>query len=384
MKAYTAQKLKAENRMEAYRLLLREGPLSKAELSAKLGISAPTAGKIIDSFLANGIAVRSGAYSNSAGRPAEQVRIDEHAFFFVGVVLEGNYLRTGIIDPFCRLIAFSSVQRPAEFITDTLRHTVPAHIHALCDGNGIDTGRLRGIGIGTPGVFDPDTTTLVTAPLIGIAQPLCIADDIQAVSAQFGCPVVVDNDINMAVRGQQVSGAESLLLVSLGTGLGAGLILDGKLVRGGRNRAGEIGYSRFVPSDQTLLPGAGWLEDHINLAALATRFDFDIGRLPDNLTPYQKQTISAYICQLLAPCIANITLMLDIDHVVVSGIIPGGLAPHFYTELDRQLARCTPFSVTTRPPADDRADTVGAANAAYYENLPHILTSEGQIVWKIV
>lgn len=112
----------------------------------------------------------------------------------------------------------------------------------LCGEGGAAPDAITSIGIGVPGSFDKATCTLKFGTNLGMSN-VCFAD---AFRPEFGCTVQLDNDANCAALGEATAGAaknaRSMLMVTLGTGVGGGIIIDGKLYTGCNGIAGELGH----------------------------------------------------------------------------------------------------------------------------------------------
>lgn len=130
------------------------------------------------------------------------------------------------------------------------------------------------VGIGTPGVIAPGGRVVEYAPnLAGFDQPVPLAD---LVSEAVGVPVAIGNDVNMAALGEARAGAarghDDVLAVWMGTGLGAGLVLDGRLRVGPNGLAGELGHATVVPGGlRCACGGRGHLEAYVGRRALEAR-----------------------------------------------------------------------------------------------------------------
>ena len=113
---------------------------------------------------------------------------------------------------------------------------------ALCGERGISPDSITSIGIGVPGSFDKATCTLKFGTNLGMNN-VCFAD---AFRPEFGCAVQLDNDANCAALGEATAGsakgARNMVMVTLGTGVGGGIIIDGKLYTGSNGIAGELGH----------------------------------------------------------------------------------------------------------------------------------------------
>lgn len=118
----------------------------------------------------------------------------------------------------------------------------------LCDKHNIPYSEIEQIGIGLPGTLVKATCTLTFGTNLGMSN-VCFA---HAFEPEFNCPVNIDNDANCAALGEFHGGAgrgtRNLLMVTLGTGVGGGIVLEGKLYTGREDIAGEIGHMVIVPN----------------------------------------------------------------------------------------------------------------------------------------
>lgn len=116
----------------------------------------------------------------------------------------------------------------------------------LCHAHAILTEHVCQIGIGVPGSFDKQTATLLFGTNLGMNN-VCFAEAFQP---EFSCPVKLDNDANCAALGEVIAGAgrgsRNAVMVTLGTGVGGGIVMDGKLYTGCNDAAGEIGHIVIV------------------------------------------------------------------------------------------------------------------------------------------
>ena len=376
MRAYTAQKLKAENRQRAFLLIAERRALSKSELASTLGFSAPTAGKIIDDFLQKGIVREVGAVPTDFGRPPYLMELVPDANFYAGVVVEGAYIKIGILNLAHELVAVSSHCCEGIPLHTLIAVEARRHIEALSESVGINPQRIMGIGLGVPGICDKENGVVLAAPLIGVREPMDISGSLASLSTAIGCPVLFDNDTNMAAVGENLcrgSEADDLLFVSLGTGLGSAILIDGDIVRGSRNRAGEIGYCRYVPATRPTTNEAGWLESAINIDAACKMSGVRTLVELKALDGAQKSSVSERIAELLAPCLSTVALALDLSHICVSGLLPDALGASFFDALNSTLAGYMPFPVHAFPAYNPNVGIMGAAGAAYLGLLSHML-----------
>lgn len=249
---------------------------------------------------------------------------------------------------------------------------------------------LTGVGVGAPGVIDPVEGTVQQAPnLPGWMEPFDVAGALSA--ALDGVPVVVDNDVNVGTLAEHRmgagKGADNLLGVFVGTGIGAGVVLDGELRRGPTGAAGEIGHM-IVRRGGRLCScgGRGHLEAYAGRAAMERRAR-DLERkgrdtVLVDLTPGRRMTSGVFVKALasgdgvateliddavgaLGVAIASATSLLDIALVVVGGGLADRLGPTFVQRVD-QACRADVFprnpDLRIIPAAlGDRGGSMGAA-----------------------
>ncbi len=158
----------------------------------------------------------------------------------VGVDIGGTKIAAGVVDE--RGVIIAEVVRPTPAAeADAIISTVADLVKEL--GRQHD---VRAVGIGAAGFVDADRSTMLFSPNISwVNEPLG-----ERVSAEIGLPVVVENDANAAAWGEFVFGVgadvHNLVFVTVGTGIGGGLVHDDNLYRGGFGIAAEIGHMRVV------------------------------------------------------------------------------------------------------------------------------------------
>ncbi len=189
--------------------------------------------------------------------------------YSVGVDLGGTNLRVAAIDASGQVLGRESV--PAVYDTGP-ENVVRDIVRAIKDvRKQAGPGGLRGVGIGVPGFIDIDTGIVVGASNLPGFQGFPVRDEIQAA---LGTPIVLENDANAAALGEMWMGAgngvKDLILITLGTGIGGGIVVDGKVLHGFLGMAGEIGHMTVFPDGNPCGCGnCGCLEKHASATAIA-------------------------------------------------------------------------------------------------------------------
>jgi glucokinase len=150
-------------------------------------------------------------------------------------------------------------------VLETLRQTV-TELATACGG-------LTALGVACAGQIHPDSGAVLDAPNLGW-RDVPLADEL---ARAFAVPIVVENDVRAAAWGEFVYGAgqgtDTLVAVFVGTGVGSGAVLDGRLWRGASNGAGEVGHTQVVPGGLPCPCGArGCLERYASGSGFQQRF----------------------------------------------------------------------------------------------------------------
>jgi len=268
---------------------------------------------------------------------------------------------------------------------DGVLETAVAVVEELAAGAGIPVVDLAGVGIGLPGVVDPTDGTVEHAVNLGIEESTPLA---ARAAARLGVRVRVENDLTVAVVGaaHTVDGEHAradgvvhdLAFLALGTGLAAGLLLEGRLRRGSTGGAGEIGHLTFVPGGLPCKCGQlGCLEQYASGSALDSAWPSRYGRpAPEELFAAAEAGDSRAIeirdqfAWAVATAVRILVLTCDVELVVIGGGVSAlgqPLLRAVTTELERE-AQTSPFLASmdlarrvSLAPADVPVGAVGAA-----------------------
>ncbi len=269
------RRIRLINVVAALQGLSDAGRMSRAELARRLGLNRSSSGQIVAALTASGLVRevedtggREGLV-RGAGRPGIMLELVPDAAFFIGIELGVEHISAVTIDLVGRARthareALAAVSVPVE---EVVARAVALAVGAL-DASKVE--RCRGVGVSAPAHIRPDGRVGI-APLIGwrdldLIRPLKAALPVDV-------PVAVENDANaFAIGDRYKHGASGVTLALLmETGIGGGILIDGKLFRGGHGLAGEIGH--------TLVPGSGGisLEQLIGREVLVRRYRTECG-----------------------------------------------------------------------------------------------------------
>ncbi len=160
----------------------------------------------------------------------------------IGVDLGGTNIVTGVVDENYNIVGRGSVKTKKNSSTDEIIADIKESIKMAVKYSRIDWSEIKSIGIGTPG------TVNIQEGIIEYANNLDF-DNVpikQIMEDEFHIPVYIENDANCAALGEAIAGAgngvDNFMAITIGTGIGAGIVINGKLLHGCNNAAGEIGH----------------------------------------------------------------------------------------------------------------------------------------------
>ncbi len=188
--------------------------------------------------------------------------------YSIGVDLGGTNLRVAAVKADGQLLNRLSV--PAVYSAGP-EHVVSDIVGAIQDlRSELGTGNLRGVGIGVPGFIDMEKGVVVGAANLPGFEGFPVRAEIQRV---LGTSITLENDANAAALGEMWMGAgkdvKDLILITLGTGIGGGIVIDGKILHGFQGMAGEIGHMTVFPEGNPCGCGnCGCLEKHASATAI--------------------------------------------------------------------------------------------------------------------
>lgn len=222
----------------------------------------------------------------------------------------------------------SRVRLPTGWGPDAVARTIIDAVGALVVEAGLPPGAVTSVGVGIPGQVEPGTTRVLHAVNLGVAEL-----DVAAVtSPTLGVPVRVENDVNAAALGAfalhraATEGVGTVGYLNLGTGVAAGIVVDGELWRGARGAAGEVGHLSIDPAGpwcrcgqrgciEALAGGGAIAERWARGGTLPVREVFDAADAGDVLA----QELRSGLARGVAAAVRVLVLTADVDVVVLGG-----------------------------------------------------------------
>ncbi len=330
-----AERARNHNRKVVLDRIRTSGQVGRAEIARTSGLSTQAVSNIIADLLDDGLISELGRRSGMRGLPAVQYGLNPKGGFALGVEIRPDAVFAAVID-LCGTPILSRRQTLFAQSLQAVSDTVLALSNEVMRDAGVPRDRMLGAGIVMPGPFE-------ATGLEGSASELPLWHDTDLVTwftDLLGVPVLVSNDANAAAVSERVTGAakglNSYAFLYFGTGLGMGIVQDGRLVTGAFGNAGEIGHIP-VPSVngtaplETLVSRLS-VQRYLATAGIKVRSSEDISRAYAACQPALMDWLSA-ASGPLSTAIAIVENMLDPETVILGGAMPDAIIDHFLTSV---------------------------------------------------
>lgn len=243
--------MKLHNRAMIWDLIFNLRPISRAQLAKITAMSPTSITRIVSELTAFGLLVEAPGSNVGVGRKATMIDIDRDAFFCVGLDVDVDSLQTCLLDldnkPRAYLDRKLRGRRPTP---EDLVETAHDMYLNMLSTVGFGPEKVRAVGVSVGGMVDLEQGAVVISPQMHWKNvPLK-----RIVESRFGLPTSLENDVKAAVYEEyarhQECRAENVAYLTIGSGIGAALMYNGKLLRGGNNAAGEIGHITVQPGGE--------------------------------------------------------------------------------------------------------------------------------------
>lgn len=249
--------------------LLRDGgPSSRAQLGDLVDLSRSKLAVEVDKLLETGLVVADGLAASRGGRRSHNIRLAPE-LRFLGVDIGATSVDVAVTNAELEVLGHLNHpmdvrEGPVAVFEQVLAMAAKLKATGLAEG-------FDGAGIGVPGPVRYPEGVPVAPPIMPGWDGFPVRE---ALSQDLGCPVMVDNDVNLMAMGEQHAGVArsvaDFLCVKIGTGIGCGIVVGGQVYRGTTGSAGDIGHIQVDPYGRACACGnKGCLEAHFSGAALA-------------------------------------------------------------------------------------------------------------------
>ncbi|MFM9445871.1 ROK family protein [Streptomyces acidiscabies] len=355
---HTARDLRGENRFAVLHALFDLGPSSRQELARHTGLSQATVTTLVGEFLAEGVLVIAARERGGVGRPYERLAIDPDRGRIVGVDVAETYVVATVYDLTLGVlgqgeVALDEHENGQGYVVDG----IVSAIGTAVDAGGVGRERIVGVGVSMPGHVHPGAGVSVFAPNwdwhdVRIEELL---------AARLELPVHVDNPLKAVALSEMWFGVgrsvDSMAVVNLGTGVGVGIALDGSLIRGTTNNAGEWGHTLLELDGRPCRCGRrGCVEAYVGAAGLEATLaaiapdhpalrrrgqrDFVVA-VADGLAAGDPvvEELLARTAHYLAAALGDLVNLLNVPTVTLTGWMSRALADRLVPAVREELPR---------------------------------------------
>lgn len=305
-----ASAVRAQHSRLILNLLWKQQEISRAELARHTGLSRSTVSAIVSDLLSQGLAKETRTGVSSGGRRPILLEFQDQSSFIVGVELGATHVSCVLTDLRCKVRASWSAPARVRDEPEIALGKMKLAVRSVLQADGLQPSQVLGIGVAVPSPVDHDRPGELLPLVVPNWKGYNIATHLEAA---FERPVFVDNDANLGALAELWWGSgistRDLAYIKVATGVGAGLIIDGRIFRGSGGIAGEIGHTSIDPNGPQCICGLkGCLTTFIGTPALLERAKNQLSaNAPDRLPP-------ASIDELISAALDGDPMSVDLIH----------------------------------------------------------------------
>jgi predicted NBD/HSP70 family sugar kinase len=353
-------------------LLLEHGSLSRTALARSAGLSKPATNDLVQRLVDAGFVAAVGEVSSDRRGPnAVHFRAVTELAHVAGVEMQPEHVHVAIAGLAGRPLVELDLPRdgasPAAHVAEAVRRAA-AEI-------GLGTSELWKVVVGTPGVVTPDGDVGFVA-----GHPDWHTGQRDRLSEALGCPVRLENDVNLAALAESEEGrgadVDSFTLLRLDEGIGAATVLGGVLLRGARGYAGEIGFAPAMASSERIGSSETGYQSWVGRAAIDALVReqgmthvsaAEVLSAPDTETGAAR--VRAEVVRRVAALVATVSTAIDPERFVLSGALGEAGGERLAKEIEETISRDSPLRVEVVPAALGSGSVVIGALALVIDDL---------------
>lgn len=325
--------IRALNRSTVLAMIKTYGPIARAQIARRSGLSPATISTITAELIEQNLVFEKAAGDSSGGRRPILLALNPKGSLVVGIKLTETSATAALMDLEAMVVTKRTLQLSGQS-PDLVVKDLASLVSALLKESCLEKQQLLGVGVGVAGIVDAGQGVLRQSPTLGW-QDVHLADMLED---QVGVPVYLENDVNTLTITEKWFGAgqgvDNFLTVSIGRGVGMGIVINGQFYRGARGGAGEFGHIVVDPEGPQCECGKrGCLETFVGdpgllRAASEAVQRGEIGQPISNIEELVSlaasgnqgaQAVFARAGQVLGRAIANLINILNPQKILISG-----------------------------------------------------------------
>jgi len=330
LKTSTMQSAKHAKQQKIIKLLCEIETINQVDIAKEIKTTLPTVISNVNELVKEGILEIGGVGDSRGGRKPVIVNIRPNYKHIIGIDFLVDTVKINIFNFKMEVIAQEEIPTSRFINFDEIMDRLILIIKDMLLSNNITLSNLLGLGISIPGIVNENSKNIEVAPNLHIADK-----HLKKYNKLFGLPVYFENEANAAAYAEWQAGAaknsKNVLYFSIMKGVGAGIIINNKLYRGGRFKAGEVGHIIIRRNGRDCTCGEkGCLNEYISVESLYNEFFERSGRevktlsefmaLKENNDPIAKKIWEEYIDDF-AFGLKTIISTIDPDTIVIGGEI---------------------------------------------------------------
>ena len=242
----TSRDIRSDSRLDVLHGVLSAGETTRNELAQSTGLSPATVVTVVGELLAEGIIEERKVTAGRIGRPTATLAMNKARGLVVGVDVAETYVRAVMFDTALNEISSAESARDEHVLDpDAVVEAIGGTVDRLLDDAGVSRAEVLGVGVSLPGLIQGPLGVSVVVPYWKWQTV-----ELEHLRARVGLPLVIENPLKSIEIAELWLGSgrnySSLATINLGTGVGAGIVLEGRILRGATNTAGEWGHTLLV------------------------------------------------------------------------------------------------------------------------------------------
>lgn len=272
MQRGTFQLMKSVNKSIILNKIRTSEPISRAQIAKDTSLTPPTVSSIVKELMEQGLVSESELGHSSGGRKPTMLHINTNAFYVIGIDAGPETVEGVLTDLSGEILYRTSSLLKKSITNDQFIAILKETTNTIFQLSNIDQDKIIGIGIAMHGVVDINTGTSLVAPILNLRN-IPIKEELEK---EFNLTIKVENDARAMALGEYWFGGhgdvDSMVAVNIGRGVGAGIVMDGKLYHGALGIAGEIGHMTIDMNGSLCECGnRGCLQTFVSGPAIAAR-----------------------------------------------------------------------------------------------------------------
>ncbi|CAL4859808.1 ROK family protein [Microbacterium sp. MM2322] len=378
----SSRDIRSESRLDVLHGLLSAGTSTRNQLAQTTGLSVATVATIVQELRGEGLVVDAGSSTLGAGRPTTMLRVNGERGRILGIDVAETYVRAIVFD--ASLEEVGSVEVPmdeslpsASSVTESIVRAVETALRETA----IDRERVLGAGIALPGLISAEESADAVAPRWAARN----VEVLRQLRQRIGLPLVVENPLKAIATAELWFGrgrtASSMVIANLGTGVGAGIVLEGKILRGATHSAGEWGHAVLVLDGRACRCGRqGCVEAYVGAPGIQLTLrqlapDHELADAPqrefiEGLARAHRRTggdvvadeVLTRTAHYLGAALGDLASIIDPEVLMLTGWTAWALGDDLVEPTKRELQRRAPIGATT--PIDLGVSTVRGSSVA--------------------